>query len=204
MSADARMAWADSDGYLTVLIGQSISDDQQAFIKLDAMFRPTIVDFLRRVCGNHCLADELANETFLRAYRSLPSFRGRGRRQFRSFLFTIASNLLKDHYRRRKQLRTTPFEPQARNSPDQPLDSAAEKPLETQERALMLRQALASLGPDQAELIRLAHIQGLKAEQIAAMLGKPSAQAVRASLCRAMKDLRAALQRQGYFDQVPV
>jgi len=203
MSAYAVAAGADLDGYLTVLIGQGLLDNQQAFIELDAMFRPTIVDFLRRACGNHCLADELANETFLRAYRSLPSFRGRGWRQFRSFLFTIAANLLKDHYRRQKQLRTTPFEPQAGNSPDQPVNSPADKPLETQERALMLRQALASLGPEQAELIRLSHLKGLKAEQIAAKLGKPSAQAVRASLCRAMKDLRAALQRQGYFDRVP-
>ena len=68
----------------------------------------------------------------------------------------------------------------------------------------MLRQALASLGPEQAKLIRLAHIRRLKAEQIAAVLGKPSAQAVRTSLCRAMKELRASLQRQGYFDKVPV
>ena len=68
----------------------------------------------------------------------------------------------------------------------------------------MLRQALASLEPEQAELIRLAHLKGLKAEQIAAKLGKPSAQAVRAALSRAMKELRAALQRQGYFEQVPV
>ncbi len=202
MSAYAVTAGADLDGYLTVLISQGLLDNQQAFIELDAMFRPTIVDFLRRACGNHCLADELTNETFLRAYRSLPSFRGRGRRQFRAFLFTIASNLLKDHYHRRKQAPTTHFEPQTSNCPDQPVDSPADKPLETQERALMLRQALASLGPEQAELIRLAHLKGLKAEQIAAKLGKPSAQAVRASLCRAIKDLRAALQRQGYFNQV--
>ncbi len=66
----------------------------------------------------------------------------------------------------------------------------------------MLKQALALLAPEQARLITLSHLKGLKAEQIAPLLGKPSAQAVRAALCRAMKDLRAALQRQGYFDQV--
>ena len=202
MFADAITARADLDGYLTVLIGQSILDDQQAFTELDAMFRPTIIDFLRKACGNHCLADELSNETFLRAYRSLPRFRGRGRRQFRSFLFTIARNLLRDHYRRRKPLQSSLLEPQAANSSELLSDSPADKPLETQERALMLRQALDSLGPEQAKLIRLAHLKGLKAEQIATKLGKPSAQAVRAALSRAMKDLRAALQRQGYFDQV--
>ena len=85
------------DGRITALISQGRLDDQQAFIEIDAMFRPTIVDFLRKACGDQFLADELANETFLRAYRSLPSFRGRGRRQFKSFLFTIASNLLKDY-----------------------------------------------------------------------------------------------------------
>ena len=204
MSAYAAAAGADPDGSLTVLIGQGLLNDQQAFIELDGMFRPTIVDFLRKACGNHCLADELANETFLRAYRSLPSFRGRGQRQFRSFLFTIANNLLTDHYRGRKPFQSTPLEAQADNSPAQLSNSSADKPLETQERALMLRQALASLEPVQAKLIRLAHMKGLKAEQIATMLGKPSAQAVRAALSRAMKDLKATLQRQGYFDQVAV
>ena len=66
----------------------------------------------------------------------------------------------------------------------------------------MLKQALASLPPAQAKLIRLSHLKGLKADQIASATGKPSAQAVRAALCRAMKDLKATLQRQGYFDQV--
>ena len=113
-----------------------------------------------------------------RTKRYLPNLRGRGRRQ----------------------TQTTPFECQAGNSPDQPVDSPADKPFETRERALVLRETLASLPPDQAELIRLAHLKGLKAEQIAAMLSEPSAQAVRTALCRAMKDLRTALQRQGYFD----
>ena len=117
-----------------------------------------------------------------RTKRSLPNFRRRGRRQ----------------------TQITPFECQASNSPDRPTDPAADKPLELGERMLMLRQALASLPSDQAKLIRLARLKGLKAEQIATMVGKPSAQAVRAALCRAMKDLRAALQRQGYFDQVSV
>ncbi len=66
----------------------------------------------------------------------------------------------------------------------------------------MLKKALASLTPQQAKLIKLSHLKGLKAEQIAPLTAKPSAQAVRAALCRAMKDLRLALQRQGYFDQV--
>lgn len=204
MFAYAVAARADLDGCLTVLIGQGLRNSQQAFIELDAMFRPTILDFLRSACHNHTLADELANETFLRAYRSLPSFRGRSQRQFRSFLFTIASNLLKDHYRRRKQIQSTPFDVQDSSSPALPVESPAYKPLETQERALMLRQALASLEPAQARLIHLAHLKGLKAEQIATMLGKPSAQSVRTALSRAMKDLRVALQRQGYFDQVAI
>ena len=200
MPAEAVKAGADPDGYITALIGQGLQNNQQAFVKLDAIFRPTIGDFLRRACGNHCLADELANETFLRAYRSLTSFRGRGQRQFQSFLFTIAANLLRDHYRTQKQSQATP---PALHLLAQSVDPPSDKPLETRERAVMLRQALASLPPRQAKLIRLAHLKGLKAERIATILGKPSAQAVRTALCRAMKDLRAALDRQGYFDQVP-
>ncbi len=201
VSAYPVAAGADAGGYVAALISRGILNDQRAFVELDAMFRPTIVDFLRSSCGDRCLADELANETFLRAYRSLSGFRGQGRQQFRSFLFTISNNLLKDHYRGRKPLQSTTLEAQD-DSLAQLGDSSAEKPLETQERAQMLRRALASLEPGQAKLIRLAHLKDLKAEQIADMLGKPSAQAVRAALSRAMKDLKATLQRQGYFDQV--
>ena len=67
----------------------------------------------------------------------------------------------------------------------------------------MLRQAMSQLAPDDAMLISLSHLKDIPAEEIATVLGKPSTQAVRAALCRAMRHLREILIRQGYFSQVP-
>ena len=74
--------------------------------------------------------------------------------------------------------------------------------LESDERRRMIRLALDKLPPDQAALISLSHFEELSADQIAAILEKPSAQAVRAALHRAMQNLRKVLLQQGYFTPV--
>ena len=203
MLVQGQSAGNNSQSCVNVLISQGLLDNQRAFTELDDMFRPAVLDFLRKGSRNHWLADDLANETFLRAYRSLSTFRGRSHQQFQSYLFAIAANLLRDHYRSQNHPQTTLGLPHPPSSAPESSDSyLAEKPIESRERTDMLKQALASLAPEQATLIKLSHLKGLKAEQIAPLLSKPSAQAVRAALCRAMKDLKVALKRQGYFDQV--
>ena len=190
----------DLDGYLADLIGKGLLQDQWAYSRLDAMFRPSVVAFLRRACGRDWLADEVANETFLRAYQSLSSFRGKNCRQFRSFLFAIAMNRLRDYCRSQARRPLTGSAELLRNATADCVEDKGNDVLEAKERSVVLRKALADLEPDQAKLICLAHFKGLKAQQIAKMMGKPSPQAVRSALCRAMKDLRALLQRQGYFE----
>ena len=87
-------------GYFRQLIGRGDLGDQQGLAKLDSMFRPGVERFLFKACGDRWLADELTNQTLLRAYQSLSSFRGRTQGQFQSFLFRIGANLLRDYYRR--------------------------------------------------------------------------------------------------------
>lgn len=198
MHAHAILKTDQSDNHVAELIGLAASADQQAFAELDAMFRQRVIGFLVRSCGDHWLADELANETFMRAYKSLPTYQGRTRQQFQSFLFTISVNLLRDHFRRRPAPASL-AEDQAEQIPSQ---DAADESLETAERQHMLRQAMNRLEPDEAMLISLSHLKDMPAEQIATVLEKPSAQAVRAALCRAMRHLREILIQQGYFAQV--
>ena len=147
---------------LTDLISQASRDNQQAFGELYAMFHQRVFQFLHRACGDAWLADELANQTFHKAFRSLPTFRGNGPRQFQSFLLTIAANLLRDHHRRNRPLELS-------------LDEEAAS------------KACADCS-DSGEY-----------DGYAAILNKPSPEAVRAALSRAMKQLRQALIRQGYF-----
>jgi RNA polymerase sigma factor (sigma-70 family) len=64
-------------------------DDRHAFATLVRRHQGAVRGFLRRlVRGDHALADDLAQETFLRAYRALSTYRGGGR--LSSWLFAIA------------------------------------------------------------------------------------------------------------------
>ena len=183
---------------LSELIARAGSGDQGAFTELDGMYRKRVNGFLAKACGDHWLADELTNETFMRVYKSLGSYKGNNKQQFQSFLFTIAANLLRDQLRRRPGPKALGEEQAEQIESEYNNDESPE----AQERQQMLREAMNSLTADEAMLISLAHLKDVPAEEIAKVLGKPSGQAVRAGLCRAMKHLREILVHQGYFAQV--
>ena len=76
-------------------------DDHRAFERLVLHHQSAVRGFLRRMTGgDERLADELAQETFLRAYRGLYGFDGRAR--FNTWLFRIACNAFHSAIRRRK------------------------------------------------------------------------------------------------------
>ena len=187
------------------LINRAQAGDQTAFSELYEEFRPRVAKFLFNSTGDYWLADELSNDTFLRAHGALPNLRRCRQSSLLSFLFRIAANLLRDHFRH-KYLPTISMQDDGwcNLSAEAGADHQGADCLESNERRQMLRQAIDSLGPDQAALISLAHFDELTAEQIAGVLGKPSAQAVRAALHRAMQNLHKVLLRQGYFTPAAV
>ncbi len=81
-----------------------VHDDRHAFSELVRRYQSGVRATLRRLAaGNHALADDLAQETFLSAYRNLASFRQEAR--FSTWLFRIATNaFLADARRRREEL----------------------------------------------------------------------------------------------------
>lgn len=193
-------AHLSADNSFEELIRQAQSGDQAAFSSLYESFRPRLAKFLYNATGDYCLVDELTNDTFLRAHLALPNLQKYRESSFLSFLFRIGANLLCDHHRG-KHIPTVAIG-------DDPWDNFPASAdhqflpfncLESGERAQMLRRALDQLPPDQAALISLAHFDQLSAAQIAQTLSKPSAQAVRAALHRAMQSLHKVLIRQGYF-----
>jgi RNA polymerase sigma-70 factor (ECF subfamily) len=77
------------------------SDDHDAFAELVRRHQSSVRQFLRRLTGNDwARADDLAQETFWRAYRHLASYQGRGR--FSSWLFRIAYQQFVSDQRRRR------------------------------------------------------------------------------------------------------
>jgi len=79
-----------------------VHDDRHAFSELVRRYQSAVRSTLRRLTnGNHALADDLAQETFLLAYRNLKSFRQEAR--FSTWLYRIATNAFLADVRRRKE-----------------------------------------------------------------------------------------------------
>ena len=93
------MELTDADLVARVLV----DDDQHAFGELVRRHQSTVRGLLRQLTRTDvALADDLAQETFLRAYKHIRSFRGEAR--FSTWLYRIAYNCFREDARRRKEL----------------------------------------------------------------------------------------------------
>lgn len=140
-----------------------LDDDHHAFAELARRHQSAVRDTLRALTrGDEVLADELAHETFLRAYRSLNRFRGEAR--FSTWLYRIAYNAFQDEKRRAKPL--------------DPIDEHAGElivPAETQRVDLQhdLAEAMKRLTDNERAAITLCYTNGLTHEEAAQVLDWP-------------------------------
>jgi RNA polymerase sigma factor (sigma-70 family) len=162
-----------------------------AFERLWRTFAPSVTGYLR--LQGAAEPDDVANEVFLGAFRSLTNFSG-DEAAFRSWLFTIAHRRLLDA-RRRAVRRPAP----------QHLDESADTPgaaaapeVEVMRRMAeeRVRSLCAQLVPDQRDVLLLRLVGGFTVEEVAVTLGK-SAGAVKALQRRGLVALRKMLERQG-------
>jgi RNA polymerase sigma-70 factor, ECF subfamily len=126
--------------------------------------------------------DDLVQETLFRAFRRLETWRAEA--SFRSWLFTIGNNLLRDHFRSRKTQRLLSIED--RDIPDIRDPHADLAAVEAEER---IRLGIAALPRLQREVFLLRAQEGSEYEEIARMLGT-TAGAARVHYHHAVKRLK--------------
>lgn len=146
------MPVTDADLVTRVLL----RDDHHAFAELVRHHQSAVRGLLRQLTGSDtALADDLAQQTFLRAYQHLRSYRGEAR--FSTWLYRIAYNTFREEARRRKELVGIDEEqwagqpdPQPANIPLQHDLAAAMKHLSANERAAVLLCCQNGLSHDEA------------------------------------------------------
>jgi len=136
--------------------------------------------------GEMASAEDLTSQLFLAAYQALPRYQHRG--HFAAWLFTIARNLAREHYR--KMGREVPLE-MAQNLAS-PSDPAAVVSQEDEIRYLV--QLVRSLPEEEQELIRLRYVANLSFADMAIVLGKRE-DAVKKSLYRLQARLQSLLEQ---------
>jgi RNA polymerase sigma-70 factor (ECF subfamily) len=161
------------------------SGDARGFDALFRMFGGAVAGYLR--ARNVSDPDGIANDVFLRAFRTVHTFKGNGPR-FRAWLFTIARNAaIDDARRRRRRVEQSPLD-------DIPEPAGGDVEIDVLARLAHERvQALMStLSPDQRDVLVLRVVADLSVDDTAAVLGK-SHEAVKALQRRGLGALRRAL-----------
>jgi len=160
--------------------------DARAFEELIDRYAAPLTAFLRRRGASYDDAAELAQETLLRAWRSLDRYDAK--RAFRVWLFTIASRVAIDSLRSAQARGRREAAAASNGMRREPPDSA---PAVREEAGRLWRLAEALLGPQQRLMLWLHVVEGRAPGEIARMLGR-SGVGVRVALHRAKEKLRRA------------
>lgn len=140
------------------------------------------------VLGDASLAEDVAQQTFVRAWRAAAGFDA-SRGSVRTWLTTIAHNLAVDAARSRK---STPLDPADLVRLMGPGTDEPEQHSMRQESAAELREAISLLPAEQARAVVMAGVYGLTAQQVAEAEGIPLGTA-KTRIRSAMQKLRSAL-----------
>ena len=156
-----------------------------------------IFHFLCRMVGNEDDANDLAQETFVRVFKSRDSFRPG--EKFSTWLYTIAANLARNHFRWRSRHPAISFEAETGESEQTPggslpaNDPAPSEQTMTAERTAAVRDAVSELPEDLREAIVLCEWEGRSVAE-AAMILQATPKAVESRLYRARQILRERLK----------
>ena len=167
----------------------SPAGDEAAFTLLVREHGRAVFGVVFRRVGDRALAEDLAQETFLRAWRARAQFRG-GDTGARGWLCAIAANVARDHLRARRR---RPLEEDAVYSD---IPSVKDDPASAAQASASLEQlraALAVLPAGQREMFLLRERDGLSYKEIAAVLRCPIG-TVMSGLARARERLLEAME----------
>jgi RNA polymerase sigma-70 factor (ECF subfamily) len=189
--------WARLSDQEVVLIARA--GRETAYRELIRRYERPVFALLFRMVRDRELAEDLAQETFIKALNAIESYRPEFK--FSSWIFKIANNAAIDHLRRREldtlsldgsphaetpeQMQATALQIGARQ--ESPLDA-----VEAKELGGAIEQAIAQLRPEYRSCILLRHVEGRAYEEIAEILNLPLG-TVKTYIHRARNELRQAL-----------
>ena len=183
-------------------------DEPAAFEELVEQYQHRLVAVMNHLVGHPQEAEDLAQEAFLRVYRSRKKYRPRSK--FSTWLFTIANNLALNTLRARQRKPVVPL-PAHDSGPLGPRPAEQLVPdngtgpmqrVQNEELCEVVRRALDGLNDRQRMAVVLNKFEDMGYAEIAEVMGLTT-KAVKSLLSRARQNLRAALVGYIYMDGQP-
>jgi RNA polymerase sigma-70 factor (ECF subfamily) len=181
------------------IVALARAGEEAAYRELIRRYERPLFSLLYRMVRDRELAEDLAQETFVKALNAIESYRPEFK--FSSWIFKIANNAAIDHLRRREldtlSLDGSPHAetPEAVEATALQIGDRQESPLdavEARELGGQIEQAIARLRPEYRSCILLRHVEGRAYEEIAEILNLPLG-TVKTYIHRARNELRQAL-----------
>lgn len=197
MSPGAPEPGTDSD---LMLVERTLAGDQRAFELLVIKYERRIQRLIRRMVRDVDLVEDIAQETFIRAYRALHQFRGDA--QFYTWLYRIAVNTAKktlmdfkrDPTVSESALRSTDDEDETSRHGNEPTtEETPETVFAAKEIATAVNNAMVALPEDLRQAVTLREIDGLSYEEIAEVMQCPIG-TVRSRIFRAREAISAKIR----------
>src|SRR5688572_4394130 len=179
------------------LVTRSRGGDVDSFNQLVLRWERPIYALAYRVIGREEDARDVAQETFLRAFRALPGFKGQAK--FSSWLYRIALNLCRDWMRRQRRAPVMqmpegvdPVELAAETEPAESIEDLVAR----RELSAIVEEAMTILPEEQRTAIILKEYHGLTFQEIADLQGVPLS-TVKTRLYQGLSVLRRHLEKNG-------
>ena len=197
-AAPAAASSGDTD---LMLVERTVAGDQKAFGLLVMKYQRRIERLIGRMVRDTNLIEDIAQETFIRAYRALPQFRGEA--QFYTWLYRIAVNtakkalvdLKRDPVVSESALRGGNDDDEETSGMENELTSAEtpETVLAAKEIAATVNSAMEALPEELRQAVTLREIEGLSYEEIAEVMNCPIG-TVRSRIFRAREAISAKVK----------
>src|SRR5256885_14047612 len=154
------------------LIQRCLQGDQVAWEQIVRLYWRKVFNVAYKFVGRHDEAEDLAQDIFLKIFKSLNTFDRRA--NFQTWLISISRNLCIDHYRSvRKERETIDRDVDANDLSPLSRDPGPVAALEQQDRVLLLKQAMAELPETLRTAVLMRDIQELSYQEIADQLRLP-------------------------------
>jgi len=181
------------------LIERAKGNDSNAFCLLHDRYKKRILNYLYRFFGNYSLAEEVAQEAFIRIYENLDKYQPIG--TVRGWIYTIAANLAKNKLRdlsKKKEISLDmrlSAEDESFTLADIIKDKAPgpDKIVEDRGESLKVQESIAKMEEKYKQVIILCGIQGLSYDEAAEVIGC-SIKVVGVRLMRARQKLKSMLK----------
>jgi len=158
------------------LVKRALRGDKKAFEMIVSHYQQPLLNYIGRMVGEREMALDFTQEVFIKAYASLRSFEPRYK--FSTWLYKIASNLVIDHWRKKKIPTLSMSEPLSEDSVGLTLDLPDEKPsvvrkFELSELRKRIEWAMEQIPTTLRELFIWRHVNGLSYEEMAEIKNLP-------------------------------